>query len=108
MEAIYIIFGIIIYGGGLITGVYISSQVESHIEKRTNAKQRKQLHCNFCWLLWNYISNTNFAINVHRKFMSTGLFAIIVFIWWLITYTLIQEHGNKETKNKDVNNKTEQ
>jgi hypothetical protein len=41
MEAIYIIFGIIIYGGGLITGVYISSQVESHIEKRTNAKQRK-------------------------------------------------------------------
>ena len=40
MEAIYIIFGIVIYAGGLITGVYISSQVELHIEKRINAKEK--------------------------------------------------------------------
>lgn len=40
--------------------------------------------------------------------MSTAAFAIVVIAWWFITYTLIQEHGNKETKNKNVNNKTEQ
>ena len=34
MEAIYIIAGIIIFAGGVITGVYLSSQIEKSIDKR--------------------------------------------------------------------------
>jgi len=33
MEAIYIIASIIIFVGGVITGVYVSSQIERHIDK---------------------------------------------------------------------------
>ena len=41
MEAVYIIAAIIIFAGGVITGVYVSSQIESHIEKRINGRKRK-------------------------------------------------------------------
>ena len=91
MEAIYIIFGIVIYAGGLITGVYISSQVELHIEKRINAKEKKQLHWSICWILWTYINNNYYDYNYS---MSTAVFAIVVIVWWFVTYTLIKEHGN--------------
>jgi uncharacterized protein YneF (UPF0154 family) len=32
MEAIYILTVIIIYAGGVITGIYVSSQIEKHID----------------------------------------------------------------------------
>jgi|21_taG_2_1085346.scaffolds.fasta_scaffold06892_5 uncharacterized protein YneF (UPF0154 family) len=35
MEALYIIFGIVIYFLGIITGVYAASQIEKDIDKRT-------------------------------------------------------------------------
>ena len=39
MEAIYIIATIIIFAGGVITGVYISSQIERHIDKNISKKK---------------------------------------------------------------------
>lgn len=35
MEALYIVFGIIIYAIGIVTGVYAASQIEKDIDKRT-------------------------------------------------------------------------
>ena len=59
MEAIYIIAAIIIFAGGVITGVYVSSQIESHIEKRINGGKRKQLHWSLHGILWHYTNNNN-------------------------------------------------
>ena len=38
MEAIYIITVVIIFAGGVITGIYISSQIEKHIDKNIKKK----------------------------------------------------------------------
>jgi uncharacterized protein YneF (UPF0154 family) len=35
MEAIYIIAFVITFAGGVITGIYVHSQIEDHIDKRT-------------------------------------------------------------------------
>ena len=39
MEAIYVITHIVIYVLGVVTGLYIASQVEKDIKKRLNRRQ---------------------------------------------------------------------
>ena len=38
MEALYIIFGLVIYMLGVVTGIYMASQIEDDIDKRTKRK----------------------------------------------------------------------
>ena len=38
MEALYIIFGLVIYMIGIVTGIYVSSQIEKDIDNRTKRK----------------------------------------------------------------------
>ena len=38
MEALYIIIALFIYLLGIVTGMYMSSQIEKDIKKRTNRK----------------------------------------------------------------------
>jgi len=38
MEALYIIFGLVIYMVGVVTGVYMASQIEKDIDKRIKRK----------------------------------------------------------------------
>ena len=38
MEALYIIFGLVIYILGVVTGVYMASQIEKDIDKRIKRK----------------------------------------------------------------------
>jgi len=41
MEAMYVIIGLAIYVVGIVTGIYLASQVEKDIDNRTGSKYDK-------------------------------------------------------------------